>query len=205
MNLIPLAEAGDTAGVLRELGTLTPAQRAAHAGALAARAEAMAAARDEYTDEQRAAQRLAELGCQVSPEAAADWLLRNEPPYPGYDKYPDYYRLVEVANLYPPDWRAERVARLAAAAQDGPCSWFPLGEQIVRDTGCPVPTTDAFINVWLAKRRNPGQLPSPVPGGTMLERLRNDDLTPKLLPLAVTRPGVRLDMSGFHYLRDSMG
>jgi len=79
VNLIRLAEAGDTAGVLRELGTLTPAQRAAHAGALAARAEAMAAARDEYTDEQRAAQRLAELGCQVSPEAAADWLLRNEP------------------------------------------------------------------------------------------------------------------------------
>jgi uncharacterized protein DUF6493 len=205
MNLIQLAEAGDTAGVLRALGTLTPAQRAAHAGALAARAETMAAARDEYTDEQRNAQRIAELGCQVSPEAAADWLLRNEPPYPGYDKYPDYDRLAEAANLYPPDWRAELVARLAAAAQDGPCSWFPLAEQIVRDTGCPVPTTDAFINVWLAKRRNPGQLPSPVPGGTMLERLRNDDLTPKLLPLALTRPGVRLDMSGFHYLRESMG
>ena len=34
MNLIRLAEAGDTAGVLRELGALTPAQRAAHATAL---------------------------------------------------------------------------------------------------------------------------------------------------------------------------
>jgi hypothetical protein len=39
----------------------------------------------------------------------------------------------------------------------------------------------------------------------MLERLRNDDLTPKLLPLAVARPGVSLDMSGFHYLREAMG
>lgn len=205
MNLIRLAEAGDIDGVLRELGTLTPAQRAAQSRALAARAEAMAAARGEYTDEQRNAQRMAELGCQVSPEAAADWLLRNEPPFPGYDKCPDYDRLVDVANLYPPDWRAELVARLAAAAQDGPCSWFHLAEQIVRDTGCPVPTTDAFINVWLAERRNPGQLPSPVPGGTMLERLRNDDLTPKLLPLAVTRPGARLDMSGFRYFLEASG
>jgi len=53
MNLIQLADAGDTAGVLRELAALTPAQRAAHAGALAARAEAMAAAPDGYADEDR--------------------------------------------------------------------------------------------------------------------------------------------------------
>jgi hypothetical protein len=82
MNLIPLAEAGDTAGVLRELGALTPAQRAAHTEALAARAEAMEADRGGYTDEQRAAQRVAEVGCQVTPEAAADWLLRNQPKPP---------------------------------------------------------------------------------------------------------------------------
>jgi hypothetical protein len=63
--------------VLRELGALTPAQRAAHAEALAARAEAlaaraeaMAADRAGYTDEQRTAQRVAEVGCQVTPEAA---------------------------------------------------------------------------------------------------------------------------------------
>lgn len=209
MNLIRLADAGDTAGVLRELGTLTPIQRAAQAEALAARAEAMAADRDEYTDEQRAAQRVAELGCQVSPEAAADWLLRNQPRYPTFYPYPGYDLLVEVANLYPPDWRAGLVARLAAAEQDGPYSWFPLAEHIVRDTSCPMPATDAFINAWLAKRTRPDQLPARVlggaPGGTLLERLRNDDLTPKLLPLALTRPGVRLDMSTFHYLREALG
>jgi hypothetical protein len=206
MNLIELAEAGDTDGVLRELGALTPAERAAHAGTLAARAEAMAAARDEYTDEQRDALRLAELGCQASPEDAAEWLLRNDPRYPTYRPYPGYGRLAEVVYQYPADWQAELVARLALAAP-GWWAWFLLAERIIRDTGCPLPTTDTFISLWLAERRNPtsGELPAPELGGTMLERLRNDDLTPKLLPLAVTRPGVRLEMTAFHALRGSLG
>ncbi|MCW2893831.1 MAG: hypothetical protein JWO75_3320 [Actinomycetia bacterium] len=147
-----------------------------------------------------------ELGSHASPEDAADWLLRNDPRYPTYRPYPGYDRLVEVVHRYPPDWRAELVARLALAAP-GWWSWFLLAERIIRETGCPVPTTDTFISLWLAERRNPtsGELPAPELGGTMLERLRNDDLTPKLLPLAVTRPGVRLDMSSFHFLRESMG
>jgi hypothetical protein len=202
MNLIRLADAGDTAGVLRELGALTPAQRAAHA-------EAMATARDGCPDEQRDAQRVAELGCQVSPEVAADWLMRNQPQYPAFTPYPGYDWLVEVVNLYPPGWRAELVARLAAAPDGGPCSWFPLAEHIVRDTGCPLPTTDTFISAWLANRRHPDQLPARMlggaPGATLLERLRNDDLTPKLLPLALTRPGVPLDIRSFHSLRESFG
>ena len=134
MNLIQLAEAGDTAGVLQELRALTPAQRAAHAGELAACAEAMAAGRAGYTDKQRFAQRVAELGCQASPEAAADWLVRNPPrhpirdQHPSYDQYPGSDQLLEVANLYPPDWRAELVARLAAptSAKDLTYRWFPL-------------------------------------------------------------------------------
>jgi hypothetical protein len=192
MNLIPLAEAGDTAGVLRELGALTPAQRAAHTEALAARAEAMEADRGGYTDEQRTAQRVAEVGCQVTPEAAADWLLRNQPKPPYFDQYPGHLNrddwLVRVTNLYPPDWRAELVARLAATAP-GPRVdyWFPLAEHIIRDTGCPVPTTDSFINAWLfnrwsSKPRDP----------LLVELLRRDDFAPVLLPLAVTRPGVPL-------------
>jgi hypothetical protein len=200
MNLIPLAEAGDTAGVLRELGALTPAQRAAHAGALAARAEAMEADRAGYTNEQRTAQRVAEVGCQVTPEAAADWLLRNQPDVPYFDQYPGHLTgddwLVEVTKLYPSDWRAELVARLAAAAP-GPrvaYYWFPLAEHIIRDTGCPVPTTDSFINAWLVNgwMRSNSRVP-------LVELLRKDDFAPMLLPLAVTRPGVPLitSISGF--------
>jgi Trp operon repressor len=202
VNLMQLAEAGDTDGVLRELGGLTPAQRTACA-------EDLAAAPERHTNGQREAQRVAELGCQVSPEAAADWLLRNRPQPPSYRRHLSYDRLVEVTSLYPAGWRAELVERLAAAAPDWPVWWFPLAEHIVRDTGGVPPTTDTFIAVWLDKRRYPDELPagvrSGVPGDTFLERLRNDDFTPRLLPLALTRPGVPLDLSGFHLPRKSVG
>jgi len=192
MNLIQPAEAGDAAGVLEELGALTPAQRAGHAKALAIRAQTMEADRGGYTDEQRTAQRVAELGCQVTPEAAADWLLRNQPRHPYFDQYPGHLSgddwLVQVASLYPPGWRAELVARLAApaAAPDLGNFWFPLAERIIADTGCPVPVTDVFVSAWLADRWRSQ------PAGRLAERLRNDDLSPVLLPLAVARPGVPL-------------
>jgi len=187
MNLIKLAEAGDTAGVLRELGALTSAQRASSAGKLAARTAAMLAEKGQwgYTSEQRTAQGVAELGCQVTPEAAADWLGRDHPWYPACS------RLVEVTSLYPPDWRAELVERLGALAQGPQSDWFRLAEHIITDTGCPVPTTDGFITAWLADRSYPGSHWK-LPSGNLGERLLTDDLTPLLLPLAVSRPGVRL-------------
>jgi hypothetical protein len=216
MNLIQLAEAGDIAGVLRELGALTPAQRAAHAEALAERAEAMAANRDGYTNEQRAAQRLAELGCQVSPEAAADWLVRNPPRHrvcerhPDFGQYPDCDQVMAVVNLYPPDWRAELVARLAVPTEEDLGyrwhRWFPTADHIVRDTGCPVPATDRFINAWLTDRKDLADASAGAPGSRLLDQLRKDHhLTPILLPLVVARPGVSLGMGGFHSLKESFG
>jgi hypothetical protein len=187
MSLIKLAEAGDTAGVLRELGALTPAERASRAGELAARAEAMLADKSVwgYTGEERTAQAAAELGCQVTPGTSAEWLVRDHP------LYPDYGQLVEVTSLYSPDWRAELVERLGALAKDSQHEWLRLAEHIIQDTGCPVPATDGFISAWLADRSCPGSHWK-LPGRTLLERLREDDLTPSLLPLAVARPGVRL-------------
>lgn len=67
MNLIGLAEAGDLAGVVRELGALTPEQRASFAAPLEARSEAMAPEGWlRYTTERRAAVSSAELGCRVT-------------------------------------------------------------------------------------------------------------------------------------------
>ena len=158
MNLIALAEAGDTAGVLGELGALTPAERADHAAALAARAEAMAAAQGEYTDEQRTAQRMAELGCQVSPEAAADWLLRNDPRYPTYRPYPGDDSgggRVRTRRTGGPGW--SRGSR-REAPDGGP--GFRLA---VRSSGTPAarcrPRT--VHQPWLAERRNPPRANSP--------------------------------------------
>lgn len=208
MNLIELAEAGDAGGVLRELRALTPEARASHAAALAARAEAMADGQHAYTDEQRLAQYVAQLGC-AGPEVVASWLLRNplRPTTPGahpdYNKYPTYRLMVEITDLYPPDWRAELVAQLAALSslRDSWRDWFSVAEHVIRSTGCPVPTTDSFVNAWLDDRRRPNSLAEP-PGGTLLERLRRDDLAPQLLPLALTRPGVPLD-TGFFRKGDS--
>jgi hypothetical protein len=189
MNLIALAEAGDTAGVLAALGALTPPERAARAGELAARTQAMVAGGDlwQYSAERRTAQSIAELGCQVTAEAAADWLLKDRPwPVPCDEA-------AAVTRWYPPGWRAELVERLAQRVRP----YYPhdqlvrLALQIVADTGGPVPTTDEFISAWLADRCCHGPHPQ-IPGASGLDRLRVDHLTPLLLPLAVARPGVRL-------------
>ena len=214
MNLLEFVEAGDAAGVLRALAELTPAQRAAHAEELAAPvalAEPMADDQGAYTDKQRGALRIAELGCLTDPRAAADWLLLNQPrdpardSHPGYDRYPDYAQLMQVANLYPPDWRAELVARLAdPTAEPGrACRWYPLAERIIRDIGCPTPTTDRFINAWMDTRDDESTFVDP--GERLLDLLREDDLTPTFLPLAIERARVPLRMFIFRNLRSSYG
>jgi hypothetical protein len=200
MNLIELVEAGDLAGVVRDLGALTPDQRAAQAAPLAARFEAMLRSNDWYrrTEEERAPQLAAELGCQVTPGAAASWLLGRDSSLLGGGW------MVDVADLYPEAWRVDLVARLARQAQPETrdrSHWFILAEHIVRDTGIPVPTTDGFIEAWLYHREHfvpqPARMLSGVEGGSFLERLRKDGFTPTLLPLALERPGVFLGRNGF--------
>lgn len=198
MKLIELAEAGDVAGVVRELGTLAPEQRAAHAAALGARRETMKADWPELTheermahlaSEERAALLAAELGCQVSPEAAAAWLLDLENGARNGSFALDDAWTLAVLNLHPAEWRARLAAQLIEQGTGREHSKFRLIEQLIRDTGCPVPTSDEFINLWLDNRR--------VPYSTVLERLRADDFTPRLLPLAVARPGIRV--RAFHH------
>jgi hypothetical protein len=199
MNLIELVEAGDLAGVVRELGTLTPDQRAAHAAPLAARWEGMVQTNGWYrlSPEERAPQAAAELGCQVTPATAAAWLRKRDGTLVGGGW------MVDVADLYPEAWREDLVTRLAGQAKPETrdrSHWFVLAEHIVRDTGIPVPATDCFIEAWLHDRENRGPRPAYVLGGaegaSFLERLRKDDFTPTLLPLALERPGVFLGRDG---------
>ncbi|MER7441597.1 DUF7824 domain-containing protein [Micromonospora avicenniae] len=197
MSLIELAKAGDVTGVLRELAALTPEQRAAHAPDV----EALFAAMDrndwwKLSEEQRVAMHTAQLGCWVTPEAAAAGLrkptfeIRREALVP----------MADVLNLYPAAWQAELVAQIseqeAPAWHDG--AWFVLADHIIQTTGCPAPTCDTYINAWLGDRYfyRAGVWSSrplgAVGGADFLELLRNDPCTPTLLPLAVARPGVRL-------------
>jgi len=212
VTLIELAKAGDADAVLRELMALTPPQRAAEADALAARTQAMAADRNRYSKEQHRAQYVAELGCQVTPEAAAGWLVQHQVLcFSPYYAYLEYGRALQVLDLYPADWRAEVVAGFAGS-REVHALWFPLAEHIICSTGCPVPATAAFVTAWLEDRKDPPARPAGMLGGvtgsTVLDRLRADDLTPILLPaaLAPTRTAttnwpnsVRMDMGGYEF------
>lgn len=114
-------------------------------------------------------------------------------------------------NPYPAAWRAELVAQLAEKALNRPGidTWFAVAEHIVRDTGCPLPTTDIFVHAWLRDRSRPRwtwvERSAHVLGGgrgaNLRERLRNDDFTATLLPLAVARPAVSIS----EFLRTLVG
>ncbi|WP_030184930.1 DUF6493 family protein [Streptomyces sp. NRRL S-813] len=191
MNLIELVEAGDVQGVLKALLGLTPEQRDAQHAALDAHFEP----RDHdrwwrLEDMQREALASACLGTTTTPQEAADWLLSDRlmPRGCGW--------MVDVVNLYPAAWRAELVACILARTWRGSQEKdrFALAEHIILDTGCPLPTSGEFINAWLRDRQKeiwptrPRHVLGGGRGDSLLARLRNDDFTPTLLPLAVTRP-----------------
>ncbi|SIS03870.1 DUF6493 family protein [Micromonospora avicenniae] len=197
MNLVELAKAGDVTGVLRELAALTPEQRAAHAPDV----EALFAAEDwddwrKHSKEQRVAMYTAQLGCWITPEAAAAGLRK-----PTFKiRHDALVPMADVLNLYPATWQAELVARIS---EQNATAWhdhalFVLADHIIQTTGCPAPTCDTYINAWLADRHNHSGRDQPwrplnaVRGADFLELLRNDPCTLTLLPLVVARPGVPL-------------
>ncbi|KAA0940252.1 hypothetical protein FGF04_10455 [Streptomyces apricus] len=170
--------------MVRELGGLTPRERVlAQAGLLGYRRSV-----DDWrgaAPSRKVALSAAELGCQVTPAAAAAWLLRHRYFAPGT-------WTVDVLRLYPPSWRAELAARLGARATASD-TVYTVTEHLVHDTGCPVPASHEFVLAWLFNRAKgrarPAGMLGGVPGADLPARLRADAFTPVLLPLAVARPG----------------
>ncbi|MDQ1035022.1 hypothetical protein QFZ75_001438 [Streptomyces sp. V3I8] len=184
MRLVELVRARDLCGVVRELGGMTPRQRVlAQTGLLGHRESA--AGRRTVAPSEKAALSAAELGCRVTPEAAAAWLLQH--------RYltPDTWT-VEILDLRPTAWRAELAARLGARATASD-TVFTITEHLVHDTGCPVPASHEFVLAWFFNRaRNrarPARVLGGVPGADLPARLRADPFTPVLVPPAVARPG----------------
>ncbi|WP_103943218.1 DUF7824 domain-containing protein [Thermomonospora echinospora] len=176
-----LVEAGDVPGVLRALGELGAEQRAAQLPELTARYEEMGfPGWLKLTDEQRVALASARLGCQVTPDAAARHLHSGGRYVPTHDDW-----MVDVVDLFPVAWRTELVARLDEQVREGSGSQrlHLVVDHIVRTTGCPMPESDYFVEGWLRKH-------SYGPSGDLLERLREDPLTPTLLPLVLERSSV---------------
>ncbi|GAB3441911.1 hypothetical protein GCM10027570_08590 [Streptomonospora sediminis] len=193
MHLVEPIKAGDIPGVLKALHAMTPEQRAACAPDLAATRETICAGPSvRRTDEVRTAHGIAELGCQPSPEALiASWHLLPDFPLNGSRWARD------LANLFPTAWQTELVARMGAGPQppQRPHHWFVLAEHIIRSTGCPIPASDFFLRLWLENRQSGNPLAllldgAGTPGADLRERLRDDDFSPALLPLAVERPTI---------------
>ncbi|MFD9431971.1 DUF6493 family protein [Streptomyces sp. NPDC060002] len=210
MTLVQLAEAFDVEGVLRELGTLTPDERAAQAEALEARRATLRADWYHRPEEEKAAQFAAELGCRTDPVAAADWILRPENDSNAVRLPLGGVWMLDVVNLHPVAWRAELAAQLADRSTTGKTIRSDLVEHLVHDTGCPVPISDGFIESWLRWRDSTWEHPAHLrggarPGADFLKRLRADDLSPKLLPLVLERPGVYLGAGSFHHMLRTRG
>ncbi|MFE0552632.1 DUF6493 family protein [Streptomyces pilosus] len=176
-----LVEAGDVPGVLRALGELGAEQRAAQLPELDARYEELGfPGWLKLTAEQGVALASARLGCQETPDAAARHLHsggRYVPPQDGW--------MADVVDLFPVGWRTELVARLDEQVRErsGSQRLHFVVDHIVRTTGCPMPQSDYFVDGWLRKH-------ACGPSDGLLERLREDPLSAKLLPLALEGPSV---------------
>lgn len=181
MKLMALVEAGDVPGVLRALGELSAEQRAAQLPELNTRYEEMGfPGWMELTDEQSVALAGALLGCQVTPDAAARHLHSGVRYVPPHDDW-----MIDVVDLFPVAWRTELVARLdeEVRKRSGSQRLHLVVDHIVRTTGCPMPESDYFVQGWLSKH-------SYGPADGLLDRLREDPLTPTLLPLAMEQSSI---------------
>jgi hypothetical protein len=199
MSLLELVRTGDAEGVLRALAELTPAQRAENAVALAAcRAEVADAWYRRPCQPRLNAQLAAELGCCESPSDADAW-LRGENWVQMRGDGGDAVWPVAVVGLRSIEWRVELIGLLADRVPRERTFVFAFLEHLVHDTGCPVPTTDAFVTAWLIDRvyhyrERPAHLSGGVVGEDFVERLRADPWADQLLPLVVSRLEVHPDL-----------
>lgn len=151
MKLLELAQGDDVAEVIRELARLTPDQRAECAAVLAAHREATWGPQPWAAPSEAYAWWAADLGCQVTPEKTAAWLATL--------RFAQEPWVVDVLDLYPVIWRRELVTQITVQmAKDKPLGiaherLLPIAEHLIRDTGCPLPTSADFIHAWLRDRQ----------------------------------------------------
>lgn len=199
MSLVEQVCKGQIEGVVRELESLTPAERRACLPELKQlRKERRADAWHARGDGR--ALLIAGVGCNTSATAAAAWLGGSD--FGGGTAWSHPALLAVVADR-PPEWQAAVVAKLAERRSR---SWwggeYGLLEHLVRTTGCAVPTSDAFVTQWIRDRTWQNKLPghlTGVTGATLWDRLSVDPFVPVLVPrlFEVADIGAELDR-GWH-------
>ncbi|EGX58701.1 secreted protein [Streptomyces zinciresistens K42] len=164
-SLVAAVRAGRTAEVVSLLDGMTEAERRACFPELRALRKELRA--DQWSSQSRRAYpalHAAGTACQTGAAGVATWIaaadLRWQPVSPGV--------LIDLLGDRSPAWLAELVRRLA---ERPPATEVPyeLMAGLVRLSGCPVPTTEAYVHGWAEHVGGLWQR-----GGTLLDRLRKD-------------------------------
>ncbi|RSS79603.1 hypothetical protein EF918_16755 [Streptomyces sp. WAC06614] len=153
------------------------ARRTLLAALKALRAESRRWDRNRWREREimRPALLVAGAGCHTGAAAAATWLagrdLRSWQPLP-------VDLLLDLLRDRDPDWLADVAGRLAARAATAEDD-YPFISELVRISGGPVPTTDAFVHGWVRSK-------------TSAKNLHTDpharDLVPRLFETAEPAP-----------------
>ncbi|MFI6844024.1 DUF6493 family protein [Kitasatospora sp. NPDC050467] len=177
-QLVTAVREGRTPQLPALVAGLGPAERRA---CLPALKELRKKIRGEWSREaiaQAGALLVAGAGCHAGPAGAATWISGRDFAGRSFARHP---ALAQVVGAQPVEWQVEVATRLAARRGSG-WNWdlYPLIEDVVRRTGCPVPDTEAFTAEWLEQLASGDDNRGWV--RTLLERLREDDFTPVLVP-----------------------
>ncbi|MFD7275808.1 DUF6493 family protein [Streptomyces sp. NPDC059862] len=169
--LMDAVRAGRTAEAVGLLDGMTDAERRSHFPELKAlRKELRAAPWDAQSRRALPALHAAGAACQTGAAGVAGWIaaadLRWSRVSPGL--------LLHVLGDRDTDWLTDVTHRLA---QRPVTAWVPfeLMAGLVRLSGCPVPTTEAYVRGWVDHLHGSWQR-----GGTLFDRLRQDPHLPQL-------------------------
>ncbi|MEY9965408.1 hypothetical protein ABIA33_003450 [Streptacidiphilus sp. MAP12-16] len=199
MSLIDLVRAADVQGVVQEVAALTPAQRRACVPELKALLKELSVERRTHSGEQWVALAVAGAGCNTAATAAASWLGGRAVVDSAASVSP---ALLDVIERQPLEWQTTVIARMAErrAPRWGWSSEYPLLEHLVRTTGCPVPTTDAFVTNWFRDRTWyrawPAHLAGRPQGPGLWERLSGDSFAPLLVPRLFDLADIGAELDG---------
>lgn len=170
--LMDAVRAGRTAEAVSLLDEMTDAERRAVFGQLKAlRKELRAAPWDAASRRAYPPLYVAGVACQTGAAAVAAWIAAADMRWSGIAPA----LLLRILGDRDPKWLADVTHRLAErpASADVP---YELMAGLVRLSGCPVPTTDAYVRGWLGHVGATWQREE-----TVLNRLRQDPYLPQLV------------------------
>ncbi|MGW3845531.1 DUF7824 domain-containing protein [Streptomyces fagopyri] len=165
-SLLEAVRTGRTADAVSLLDGMTDAERRTHVPELKAlRSELREAPWDAASRRAWPTLHLAGAACQTGAAGVATWIAAADMRWARASPAV----LLDVLGDREPDWLADVTHRLARRPFATGAVPFELMAGLVRLSGCPVPTTDAYVEGWMDHIGSVRQR-----GDTVLDRLRRD-------------------------------